>query len=199
MYKKNSIKIALLTSQLICVAGLSAALTCDASNQSSLDWTDAGRDWPDPTGTAGAYVPTLNHTENVDGIDFDFAFTSDQSQADLIWSLGQISGALATPNDQPNIVGPGDLDGDTVLNEGLSVAVNPQADGTTTAIDLDVILTTNLSEPVSQFEFTISDVDYSTAAQIRQDQVTITGTFQGSPVTPTLTAVSADPTFTVSG
>ena len=185
---------------LVPVTSIQAALDCDVSNQLELDWDDAGRDWPDPTGTTTAYSPTLSHSENVGGIDFNFAISSDQSNADLIWSLGIISGSLATPNDTDNIVGPGDLDGDGAPDQGLAVAVNPNVNGsTTTPLDMDVILTTTISEPVSGFEFTISDVDYSLAAQVRQDQVTIVGTYQGATVTPTLTAVSTDPTFTISG
>lgn len=185
---------------LIPVSSVQAALDCDVSNQLELDWDDAGRDWPDPTGTTTAYVPTLNHTENVGGIDFDFAFSSDQSNADFVWSLGIISGSLATPNDTNNVVGPGDLDNDGTPDQGLAVAVNPNVNGSTTSpLNMDVILTTTISEPVSGFEFTVSDVDYSPAAQVRQDEVTITGTYQGNTVLPTLTAVSLDPTFTISG
>lgn len=179
-----------------------AELTCAVENQSFLDWDDAGRDWPAPTGSNPTYNPALSHSENVDGVDFNFAFSSDQSNADFIWSLGRVAGGLATPDDVVAVVGPGDIDGDGANDSGLAVAINPTTNGSTStadALDMDVILTTTLSEPISGIEFTISDVDYSNQAQVRQDEVTIVGTYQGATVLPTLTAVSSDPTFTISG
>lgn len=198
---KNTIKI-LMSSALFFGLGsspvLNAALNCDVSNQQSLDWDDAGRDWPDPTGANPNYNPTLAHTETVGGIDFDFVFSSDQPNADFLFSLGAIAGQLGTPNDQAGIVGPGDLDGDGAIDQGLSVAVSSQ-DTTGAPIDIDVILTATLSEPVSGFEFTVSDVDHSEAAQVRQDQVTVVGSYLGNPVIPVLSATSATPTFTIAG
>ena len=208
---KNLVKVFFNVALVSVLCGSSytyAALSCDISNQAALAWDDAGRNWPDPVnvGDAANYVPTLSHTETVGGIDFDFAFSSNLTEADFIWSLGSISAQLATIDDIGQIVGPGDLDGDGAPDSGLVVAISPTLDGTNTAVTLDVALTTILTDtitgaesPVSQLEFTISDIDYSAAAQVRQDRVTITGTYQGLTVLPTLTAVSADPTFTILG
>ena len=208
---KNLLKVVFTVVLVGVICGSSytyAALSCDISSQATLAWDDAGRDWPDPVnvGDAANYVPTLAHAETVAGIDFDFAFSSNLTEADLIWSLGSISAQLATIDDTNQIVGPGDLDGDGAPDSGLAVAFNPTLAGTNTAVTLDVILTTVLTDPVtgavspvSELEFTISDIDYSLADQVRQDRVTITGTYQGVTVLPILTAVSLDPTFTISG
>lgn len=177
---------------------LNAALSCSASEQSMLDWDAAGTDWPDPTGANPTYSPTLTHSETIGGVVFNSIFSSDQSNADFIFSLGAISSTLATPDDINVLTSPGDLDGVGGPDSGIALAVNPQTTGGT-ALDLDVTLTTTLSEPVSEFEFLVSDIDHSTGGADRQDIVTITGAYMGAPVTPILSAFNATPNYTITG
>jgi len=72
---KNTIKILMTSAMFFGLSSspaLNAALSCDASNGGALDWLSA--DWPDP-GTGAAFAPTLSHTETVNGVDFNFAFS----------------------------------------------------------------------------------------------------------------------------
>jgi len=156
-----------------------AALNCDASNQSSFTWDDAGRDWPAPTGTGASFNPTLAHTETVDGIDFNFTFSSDQSNADFVNSLSLSS--VPAPNDTVAGVG-ADLDGDGALDEGLALIVDPRADIGGAPLDMDVFLDVTLSLPISEFEFFVTDVDEGIPS--RRDKVTVTGALGATPVLP---------------
>jgi len=156
---------------------LHAAITCDASNQSLFTWDN--RDWPAPTGSGATFNPTLAHTETVDGIDFNFAFSSDQSNADFINSLSLSS--VPSPNDTTAGVG-ADLDGDNNLDEGLAVIVDPVSATTGQRLDMDVFLDVNLSSPISELEFFVTDVDEGFPS--RRDQVTVIGFLNGVQVLP---------------
>ena len=195
----NSVKILLASSLAFAVLPnqvAEAALTCTTSE---LNWDDPTRDWPDPTGVNPTYSPTLSHSETVGTTDFDFVFSSDQPTADFIFSLGSVAGTLATPDDVVSVVGPGDLDGDLNPDEGLAVAIDPQTT-TGTTLDMDIILTTTMSEAVSELEFTIADIDSSDSGGVlRSDQVTIVGFLDGVAVTPTLSTFNATPSYTISG
>lgn len=181
--------IAMLLAVTFGTASISAALTCGNSNQSTFSWDDPGADWPDP----GNFNPVLTHTESVDGVDFNFAFSSDQSNADFLAALTAASATLGTPNDTAAGVGT-DTDGDGAIEPGLAIAVAPTN-------DLDVILDVTLSSPLSQFEFTVSDVDESTATPGRLDQVTAIGFFQGVQVLPVASHLptALNPTTTLAG
>lgn len=192
-----------LYKKLLCVlpvmlfgVNLQAALTCPAGSQSTLDWDTV--DWTDPANVGGGatYSPTLSQSFPVGGVDFDFAFSSDVPN--LLASLESVSTQLASPDDISATIGPGDTDGDGTLDEGLGVVVNPLDGFGGSAQDLDVILDVTFSEAVSEFEFTISDVDQTTG---RQDQVTVIGFFNGVPVLPTLSndPTAATSTYTISG
>jgi len=175
---------------------LNAALTCDASNQIDFNWNDPGRDWPAPTGSGATFNPTLVHTENVGGVNFNFSFSSDQSNADFINSLSLSS--VPSPND--TIAGVGaDLDGDTILDEGLAVIVDPVSASTGARLDMDVILDVTVSEPLSGLEFFTTDVDEGGAA--RRDQVTTIGFLNGATVLPVASHFpgAVTPTTTLAG
>jgi len=197
---KQNIKLLMISTVMMLVISPSfvvhAALTCDASNQIDFNWSDAGRDWPAPTGSGATFTPTLVHTENVGGVDFNFTFSSDQSNADLINSLSLSS--VPSPDDTTAGVG-ADLDGDGALDEGLAVIVDPVSDTTGARLDLDVILDVTVSEPLSGFEFFTTDVDEGGAA--RRDQVTTIGFLNGATVLPVASHFpgAVTPTTTLAG
>ena len=199
--KKNNFKIFLLIALSLCAGVAQALPVCTGGTISKLDWNT--RDWPNPTNVnnnRGNYVSTFNHVENnIGGIDFTFAFSSDISDAVLTRSLenyADTNGAgLDTIDDSALIVGPGGGE------EGLAVIVNP-TNLSGTAVDLDVILNITLSEAVSALQVTLSDIDQSTT---RQDQVTIVGSYLGNPVYPVLSVnpvvqpPMSSATFTIGG
>jgi len=155
------------------------------------------------------YTADLDETFAVGGVNFAMTFTSDTTVANFIRSLEKaqsVPGLTGSPDDTAEPVGPGDLNGDGAFDQGLEMVVYPKQAGTGTDsgtndgtdIDMDVFLDVVLSEPVSELELTISDVDESGT---RQDQVTVTGMYMGATVYPTITSnpSAAGATFTVGG
>ena len=188
--KKIAFLKTLITAGTIAALSMNAnaALTCPVGTQASLDWDVV--DWTDPTNAGGGtnYNPTLSQSFVAGGINFSFAFTSDVP--DLLASLESVSTQLASPDDISITIGPGDLDGNGSNDQGLGAVVNPLDGDNGNAVDLDVIMDVTFSEPVSQFEFSMSDIDQTAG---RRDRMTILGFYMGAPVVPTL---SNDPRMT---
>jgi len=181
----------LLTISALSTSQVSAALTCPVADQSFLDWDAPGIDWPPPvngSGAPGDYTPTLDQAFVIDGVTFDFAISGDSGDANLIASFEERADAAEdSPIDSAATVGPGDVDGDGNNDPGLQVIVD-SVDTAGNPLDLDVILDVAFSEPLSEFEFSVSDIDHSDpGASERQDVVTITGFYMGNTVLPTLT------------
>ncbi|NNM14566.1 MAG: DUF11 domain-containing protein [Gammaproteobacteria bacterium] len=193
-----SLSLGILLATQISTQNLSAALTCPVANQAALDWDAPAIDWPTPvnlTNGPGDYTPDLNESFVVGGITFDFAISGDSTMANLIRSFEERADvAEDTPDDVGDVVGPGDTDGNGSIDAALDVIIN-STDTSNNPIDIDVILDVTLSEPVSELEFSISDIDHSDpGTRERQDVVTVTGSYMSNAVTPTLT-----PEYTVTG
>jgi len=175
-----------------------AALSC--SNPSTLDWDIVG--WPNAinlTGNIGDYTADLSENfVNIGGstVDALVEISSDASVDDLNRSFEfYVDGnaGVLVPDVLGDPVGPGG--GET----GLAVIVNPANDAFTARIDLDVFIDVTLSEPVSELELTVSDIDHNDTNQDRQDSVTIVGNGVSGVVIPTLTAANTTPNFTIAG
>lgn len=183
------------------VNSTSAALTC--TSDFTFDWDT--QSWPapvNPTTNIGDYSADLSETfTNIDGSGLDATITvsSDNTTGDLNRSFEFYvdNGNADQPAIAADVVGPGDTDGDGTNDAAFQVIVNPVDDAFTVRTDMDVFLDVTLSEPVSELELIIADIDHNDTAQDRQDQVTITG--NGGTVIPTLTSFNATPNYTISG
>ncbi len=180
----------------------SAALTCTGSDF-TFDWDS--QSWPAPTNPTtgiGDYVAVKSETfTNIDGSGLNATLTvsSDNTTGDLDRSFEFYvdNGNANQPAVAADVVGPGDTDGDGTNDSAFQVIVNPVDDAFTVRTDMDVFLDVVLSEPVSELELIIGDIDHNDTAQDRQDQVTITG--NSGAVIPTLTSFNATPNYTISG